>query len=48
MQISENDVEVYWIAKGFYQFPLEIARDFVKLKDLTFKLLKKEDHTLYR
>lgn len=48
MQISENDVEVYWITKSFYAFPLEIAQEFPKLKELTFKLLKKEDHKLYR
>lgn len=48
LQISENDVEVYWIAKSFYQYSLEIAKDFEKLKELTFKLLKKEDHKLYR
>lgn len=46
--ISENDVDLYWIAKGFYEITLEISRDFAKLKDLTFTLLEKEDNAIFK
>lgn len=47
LQVFENDVEVYWIAKEFYAFAMEIKEDFPKLKELSFTLLEKEDGTLY-
>lgn len=48
LQVFENDVEVYWIAKEFYAFAMEIKEDFPKLKELSFTLLEKEDGTLYK
>lgn len=46
--ISENDVDLYWIAKGFYDITREISRDFAKLKDLTYVLLEKEDNAIFK
>lgn len=37
-----NEVDLYWITKGFYNCALEISRDFVQLKDLSYKLLEKD------
>lgn len=47
-QISDNEVEVYWIAKGFYALTREITNDFAKLRELTVCLLQKQDGTLYK
>lgn len=47
-QISDNEVEVYWIAKGFYTLTREITNDFGKLRELTVCLLQKQDNTLYK
>lgn len=46
--ISENDVDLYWIAKGFYDITREISRDFIKMKDLTYVLLEKEDNAMFK
>lgn len=48
MQISDIEVEVYWMSKGFYSLSLEITEDFQKLKELTFQLLEKEENALYK
>lgn len=47
-QTFENKVDLYWVTKGFYKCALEIVYDFEQLKDLTFKLLEKENNTIYR
>lgn len=47
LQTFESDYEVYWVAKEFYAFTVEIQNDFPKLKELTFNLLEKEDAELY-
>lgn len=46
--ISENDVDLYWISKGFYDITREISRDFAKMKDLTYVLLEKEDNAMFK
>ncbi|KAJ6638197.1 TBC1 domain family member 7 [Pseudolycoriella hygida] len=46
--ISENDVDLYWIAKGFYNITREISHDFLKMKELTYVLLEKEDHAMFK
>lgn len=46
--ISDNDIDLYWIAKGFYEVTQEISRDFAKLKDLTYMLLEKEDNAIFK
>lgn len=47
-QTFENKVDLYWISKGFYNCALEITQDLPQLKDLTYKLLEKENITLHR
>uniref|UniRef100_A0A1B0ETQ3 TBC1 domain family member 7 n=3 Tax=Glossina TaxID=44049 RepID=A0A1B0ETQ3_GLOMM len=46
LQIFENDVETYWLAKEFYSCTREIAQDCAKLKELSHNLLRKEDSNL--
>lgn len=48
LAIFENDVEVYWMAKGFYKLTENIQNEVPKLKDLTYSLLEKEDVVLYK
>lgn len=47
-QISDSEVEVYWIAKGFFALSRDIVSDFAKLRELTYELLQKQDKTLYQ
>lgn len=47
-QLSDSEVEVYWIAKRFYGFSLEIANDLIKLKELTMHLLLKQNKKLFK
>lgn len=47
LQTFENEIEIYWITKGFHLCTLEISADFEHLKDLSFKLLEKEDNKVY-
>lgn len=47
-QTFDNKVDLYWISKGFYNCALEIVQDISQLKDLTYKLLEKENLTLHR
>lgn len=47
-QTFQNEVDLYWITKGFYKCALEIPRDFGQLKELSYKLLEKENHTIYK
>ncbi|XP_037946321.1 TBC1 domain family member 7 [Teleopsis dalmanni] len=46
LQIFENDVETYWIAKKFYGCTNDIKQECPKLKELTQMLLKREDIAL--
>lgn len=48
LQTFENDIEVYWIAKGFHACALELSADLFKLKEQSFKMLEKEDNTIYK
>lgn len=43
----ESDVEVYWITKGFHSIALDISADLHQLKDLSYKLMEKEDNKVY-
>ncbi|XP_034130379.1 TBC1 domain family member 7 isoform X2 [Drosophila guanche] len=47
LQIFTNDVETYWIAKGFYNYTRELKRECPKLKEQTQILLKREDLSLF-
>lgn len=46
-QLSDSEVEVYWIAKRFYGFSQEISHDLLKLKELTMHLLLKQNPKLF-
>lgn len=48
LQIFDDDVETYWLAKEFYACTREIHKDCARLKELTQTLLRKEDAHLYR
>ncbi|XP_022215261.1 TBC1 domain family member 7 [Drosophila obscura] len=47
LQIFTNDVETYWIAKGFYNYTRELKKECPKLKEQTQILLKREDLSLF-
>lgn len=47
LQIFDDDVETYWIAKEFYQYTRELKKECTKLKELTQTLLKREDKELF-
>ncbi|XP_077286491.1 TBC1 domain family member 7 [Arctopsyche grandis] len=48
LQMYDDDVDVYWLAKGFYNFVEQFEKDIPKLIDSTKSLLEKEDQDLYR
>jgi len=48
LEIFDNDVETYWICKGFYELTQEISMELPKLIDLTQITLEKEDNEIYR
>ncbi|XP_067626147.1 TBC1 domain family member 7 [Eurosta solidaginis] len=47
LQIFDNDVETYWIAKEFFGLTKGIEKECAKLKELTETLLKREDIEFY-
>lgn len=47
LQIFDNDIEIYWMAKGFNDYSQEILEEMGKLSDLTGTILEKEDNGLY-
>ncbi|XP_026844095.1 TBC1 domain family member 7 [Drosophila persimilis] len=47
LQIFTNDVETYWIAKGFYNYTRELKKECPKLKEQIQILLKREDLSLF-
>ncbi|XP_017083964.1 TBC1 domain family member 7 [Drosophila eugracilis] len=47
LQIFTDDVETYWIAKGFYKYTRELKKECVKLKEQTQIMLKREDQSLF-
>uniref|UniRef100_A0A336N1M4 TBC1 domain family member 7 n=1 Tax=Culicoides sonorensis TaxID=179676 RepID=A0A336N1M4_CULSO len=48
LEIFDNDVESYWITKGFYELTQQISSDITKLVDLTKITLEKEDNEIYK
>jgi len=46
-KIFDDDVEIYWMAKEFYQYTRELKKECAKLKELTQTLLKREDKMLF-
>ncbi|XP_016981454.1 TBC1 domain family member 7 [Drosophila rhopaloa] len=47
LQIFNDDVETYWIAKGFYKYTRELKKECAKLKEQTHIMLKREDQSLF-
>lgn len=47
LEIFDDEMETYWIAKGFYQYTRELKKECSKLKELTQVLLKREDIALF-
>lgn len=48
MQFFEDDVDVYWLAKCFYDAIKKYEADIPKLLEASFHLLEKEDDVLYK
>ena len=48
LQVFEDDIEIYWIAKEFFELTKEIESELPKLRELTITLLEKEDINLYK
>jgi len=44
----DDDIDIYWIAKFFYENGLKMRNDIPRLIDVTHNLLEKEDPELYR
>ncbi|KAI8046450.1 TBC1 domain family member 7 [Drosophila gunungcola] len=47
LPIFNDDVETYWIAKGFYKYTRELKKECGKLKEQTQIMLKREDQSLF-
>ncbi|XP_055630478.1 TBC1 domain family member 7 isoform X2 [Toxorhynchites rutilus septentrionalis] len=47
LQFFDNDVEIYWMAKGFQENSQEILEEMGKLTDLTSTILEKEDNGIF-
>lgn len=47
LQTFDKEVEIYWITKGFYKCALEITNELPQLKELSFRILEKEDNVIY-
>ncbi|KAH8383373.1 hypothetical protein KR009_008249 [Drosophila setifemur] len=47
LQIFTDDVDTYWIAKGFYKYTRELKKECTKLKEQTQMLLRREDQALF-
>lgn len=47
LQTFDDDIEIYWITKGFHSCALDISADLEQLKESSFKLLEKEDNRVY-
>ncbi|KAL1491548.1 hypothetical protein ABEB36_012128 [Hypothenemus hampei] len=48
MHFLDDDVDVYWIAKKFYDNLLKMKNEIPKLIDYTYYLLEKEDPEYYK
>ncbi|XP_064551097.1 TBC1 domain family member 7 [Drosophila montana] len=47
LDIFDDEVDTYWIAKEFYQYTRDLKKECGKLKELTQILLKREDIGLF-
>lgn len=47
LEIFDNDIETYWMAKSLYDYSEEVRLEMGKLSDLTYTILEKTDGGLY-
>lgn len=47
LNVFDHSVDIYWIAKGFFQFVDKFYNDMPKLTEYTWNLLEKEDQILF-
>lgn len=48
MEFFDNDIEVFWVSKAFFNFLSRLAIEMPKLSETTNSLLEKEDPDLYK
>lgn len=48
MQFFDDDVDIYWMAKCFYDVIKKYDADIPKLLEASYNLLEKEDNDLYK
>jgi hypothetical protein len=48
MEFFDNDIEVFWVSKAFFNFLSRLAIEMPKLSECTNSLLEKEDADLYK
>ena len=48
MQFIDNDVDIYWLSKCFYESIINFRMDFPRLLEVTWNLLEKEDLVLFK
>lgn len=46
--VFDEEVDIYWLSKGFFQFVDRFYKDIPKLIEYTNSLLSKEDEILYK
>lgn len=44
----EDDTDIFWIARNFYEYIKKLEPDFPKLIEISYNLLEKEDPALYK
>lgn len=47
LNVFDDNVDIYWISKGFFQFVDKFSNDVPKLTEYTRNLLEKEDQLLF-
>jgi hypothetical protein len=48
MEFFDNDVEVFWVSKAFFNFLTRMVIEIPKLSECTHSFLEKEDPELYK
>lgn len=48
LQMYEDDIDVYWLAKGLYHFVEQLGKDIPRLIESAKNLLEKEDPDIYK
>lgn len=48
LQFFEDDADIYWIARNFYDYVKKFESDIPKLVEISLNILEKEDFALYK